>query len=459
MEGLAETATPAQQNASAPRERKAQSAKTIEIPYRPREQFRAYHARHERWACIVAHRRAGKTVACINDDIRACLKRSHWRSGASLDAFRAAYVAPLLKQAKAVAWDYVKTFTGPIPGIEFNETELRADFPNGARYRLLGADNYDGMRGVYLDRVTMDEPADADPRAWSQVIRPALVDREGRGTFIGTPKGKNGFWEIHDAAQRDPNWFSLVLKASTTGILSSGELADAARSMSEDEYAQEFECSFEAALVGAYFGKEMREAEERGRICAVPHDRGALTYTAWDIGVSDPTAIWFLQVVGREYRAIDYYESTDMPVSHYADVLRKKPYRYERHYLPHDADKRDGGSAKSYRDQLEEALGQSVEICPQESIIDGIEAARRLIPQCVFDKTNCGRGVEALKQYRREFDEKLKSFRQRPLHDWASHGADAFRTFALNHKAPSEYGGLVAKLNGGASRPTSYMGM
>lgn len=423
-------------------------------------QFRNFHARNQRWACIVAHRRAGKTVACVNDDIRDCVRSRHWKTGEPLSAYRAAYIAPLYKQAKAVAWDYVKHFAGVIPGIEFNETELRADFPNGARYRLFGADNYDAMRGIYLDKVTNDEPADADPRAWTQVIRPALVDREGRGAFIGTPKGKNGFWDIWDAAAKSEDWFTLCLKASETGILDPAELADAQRMMSADEYKQEFECSFEAAIIGAFFGKEMREAEEAGRICAVPHDKGALTYTSWDIGVGDPTAIWFIQVVGREYRAIDYYESCDMPVSHYADVLRSKPYRYEDHFLPHDSEKRDGGSAKSYKDQLEDALGRSVTRCDQESLMDGIEAARRIIPQCVFDKTNCARGIEALKQYRREYDDKLKSFRQRPLHDWASHGADAFRQFAMNyaHKQPTS--ALVARLNAsGGGGASSYMGM
>lgn len=435
-----------------------QSAKIV-IPYKPRLQFKTYHERKQRWACIVAHRRFGKTVGCINDDIRDCLKSSHWETGAPLKEFRAAYIAPLYKQAKAVAWDYAKRYSGVVPGVEFNESELRIDFPNGARYRLFGADNYDAMRGIYLDKVTLDEPADMDPRAWAEVIRPALADRRGRGTFIGTPKGKNGFWEIYDRAKTDPAWFTLLLRSRDTGILGPEELADAAKTMSPDQFQQEFECSFDAAIVGAYYGKEMREAEEQGRVTSVPHDPGALTYTAWDIGIDDATAIWFVQVVGREFRVIDYYESSDVPVAHYADLVRSKPYRYETHYLPHDAHKRDQGSAVTYQDQLETSLGARVEVCKQDSLIDGIEAVRRLIPQATFDKTKCGRGVEALKQYRREFDDKLKAYRQKPLHDWSSHGADAFRTFAMNHRFKNTNTDLIRKLNAGGARASSYMGM
>ena len=161
---------------------------TIEIPYAPRKQLQPFHDRKERFACIVAHRRFGKTVGAINDLIRAAITTPR-------ENVRCGYIAPYYNQAKAISWDYIKQFTAPIPGMSYNESELRADFPNGARLRLFGADNYDSMRGLYFDDVVLDEPADFPANAWPTVIRPALADRQGRATFIGTPKGKNHFYE------------------------------------------------------------------------------------------------------------------------------------------------------------------------------------------------------------------------------------------------------------------------
>ena len=258
----------------------------IVIPYKPRSQAIPYHNRTERFACLVAHRRFGKTVASLNDLIRDAL---------TIDRpnVRVAYIAPYYRQAKAIAWDYLKEFTAPIPGIEVNASELRIDFPNGARIRLFGADNYDAMRGLYFDSVVLDEPADFPASAWPTVIRPALADRKGRATFIGTPKGKNDFWEIYNYAQSAPDWFCAMYKASETGILDDEELVEAKRTMGEDRYEQEFECSFEAAIQGAYYATEMKEAMDAGRICAVPYDKSLSVVTAWDLGIGDSTAIWF----------------------------------------------------------------------------------------------------------------------------------------------------------------------
>jgi hypothetical protein len=181
------------------RKTKEVSARQIVIPYKPRPQFKAYHNRTERNAVLVAHRRFGKTVGCINDDIRACLRSVHWRTGQPLTSFRAAYIAPWLKQAKAIAWDYVKLYSAPIPGFSYNETELRVDFHNGARYRLFGADNPDSMRGLYFDKVTEDEPADMRAGFYATIILPALADREGLWTKIRTPKGHN---ELHGDSEK-----------------------------------------------------------------------------------------------------------------------------------------------------------------------------------------------------------------------------------------------------------------
>jgi len=403
----------------------------VVIPYKPRSQAIPYHNRTERFACLVAHRRFGKTVASLNDLIRDAL---------TIDRpnVRVAYIAPYYRQAKAIAWDYLKEFTAPIPGIEVNASELRIDFPNGARIRLFGADNYDAMRGLYFDSVVLDEPADFPASAWPTVIRPALADRKGRATFIGTPKGKNDFWEIYNYAQSAPDWFCAMYKASETGILDADELIEAKRTMGEDRYEQEFECSFEAAIQGAYYATEMKEAMDAGRICAVPYDKSLSVVTAWDLGIGDSTAIWFAQYAGREIRIIDYYENSGVGLDHYAKVLADKAYHYTRHVLPHDARVKELGSGKSRIETLANLGIKDVEIAPSLAVEDGIQAVRSMIGRTWFDAEKCERGIEALRQYRREFDDKLKTWRGRPLHDWTSHGADAMRYLAIGY---SEAGG------------------
>ena len=404
-----------------------------EIDYRPRDQIRAFHDRKERFAIIVAHRRFGKTVAAINDLIRSCFEIDR-------PNVRVAYIAPYLSQAKAVAWDYALEFTRDIPEIKVNHSELRIDFLNGARFRLFGADNYNAMRGLYFDAVVLDEMADFPASAWSNVIRPALADRRGSATFISTPKGKNEFWELWHEAQDDPNWFTAMLKASATSILDQEELDEARRTMGDDRYEQEFECSFEAAIQGAFYAKEMKEATEDGRITRVPYDRAASVITAWDLGIGDSTAIWFAQFVGQEIRIIDYYENSGVGLDHYAKVLLDKDYQYEQHILPHDVQVKELGTGKSRLETLD-ALGiRNIEIAPKLAVEDGIQAARTMIPKCWFDADNCTRGIEALRQYRRDFDEKLKTWRGRPLHDWTSHGADAFRYLAVGYRRESDWG-------------------
>lgn len=399
------------------------AVREIVIPYEPREQFAPFHNRSERFASIVAHRRAGKTVACINDLIKDALSLPKPEP-------RYAYIAPTFTQAKDVAWSYLKRFTAPIPGIQTSESELSVMLPNKGRIRLYGAENYDRIRGLYLDGCIIDEPADIDPRAWPEVIRPALSDRQGRATFIGTPKGRNWFHAIHAAAEGDDSWFALKLKASETGLLPESELADLRKMLTEEQYAQELECSFDAAIRGAYFGKLMSEAEADGRVCSVPYEPTARVWTAWDLGVSDHTSIWFCQLVGREIRIIDYYEASGEALSHYVDVIDRKRYVYGGHLLPHDVEARELGTGKSRREVLE-SLGLKVLTVPQHNVEDGISGCRAIIPRCWFDKTKAARGLECLRMYRADYDDKLQTLRSRPVHDWASHGADAFRYLAM----------------------------
>jgi phage terminase large subunit len=396
--------------------------------YAPREDFLALHDRTTRWAIAVCHRRAGKTVACINDLIRAaalCTKKSP----------RFAYIAPQLNQAKDIAWSYLLEYTDCFgPKRRVNASELWVELPkNGARIRIYGADNPDRLRGIYLDGAILDEFGDMDPTVWTQVIRPALSDRKGWAIFIGTPKGKNTFHTLWTLADGDPNWQRLMLKASETKLLDDAELSDARKMMSEDEYAQEYECSFEAAVKGAYYGKEMNDAEGDDRITGVPYDPRLPVHTAWDLGVADSTVIWFVQVAGRETRIIDVLKGEGVGLDWYAKRLHERDYVWGSHYLPHDVEVRELGTGKSRKEVLQ-GLGIKATVVPNIPIADGIQAVRMLLPTCWFDKVKAKAGIEALRMYRREYDEKRQEFKVNPLHDWTSHYADALRYFAVGHK-------------------------
>lgn len=400
-----------------------ETARRVVIPYAPRRQFMGYHETSKRWRIIVAHRRAGKTVACINNLVRSALT-------CPLQEPRTAYIAPLYRQAKDVAWTYLKRFTDVIPGAEPHESELRVDLPNGGRVRLYGADNPDGMRGIYLDDCVLDEFADMRPRVLPEIIRPALSDRKGSLTLIGTPKGHNEFYDIWKLAQNDNDWFSLVLRASETGLVDAEELLSARKMMTPEQYDQEYECSFEAAILGAYWGREMAQAEREGRITDVPWDPAQPVHTAWDLGRRDATAIWFFQVLFGGVNVIDYYENTQKGAPHYAAELKARPYTYGRNYIPHDGNVVEWGSDRSRVETLE-GMGVKCWLVPAHSLQDGINAARLTIPQTRFDRAKCAAGLEALKQYRSDYDEEKKVFKDQPRHDWASHGADAWRYLSM----------------------------
>ena len=230
----------------------------IKLLYRPRSVFEDFHGRKQRWGVVVAHRRCGKTVACINELIVKALLEGK-------EDGRYAYVAPYYSQAKNIAWDYLLRFSKPVMA-KANQSELWVELINGARIRLFGADNADSLRGLYLDGIVLDEYADMRPRIWGEIIRPLLADRLGWAVFIGTPKGHNAFWDIYSHATKSEDWYAKTLRASQTGLLPKSELEDAARSMTQDQYLQEFECDFESAILGAYYGKEMRQLTDANRI-------------------------------------------------------------------------------------------------------------------------------------------------------------------------------------------------
>jgi phage terminase large subunit len=399
----------------------------ITIPYTPRALFRQYHGRTQRWACLVCHRRMGKTVAAINDKVRRAVQLT-------LHDGRYAYVAPQLNQAKDVAWNYLKRYTEPLL-IEKNEAELWVEIPNAAghrsRVRIYGADNPDRLRGGYLDGVTEDEYADIAPSVHGEIIRPMLADRRGWATFIGTLKGRNHLWKLHEDHKNDPEWFTMLAKASETGIIPPEELTALRADMTPEEYEQEFECNPDAAIRGAYFGKELATAQDAGRIGPVPWDEAVPVHTAWDLGIGDATAIWFFQIVGAEIHVIDHYEAHGHGLPHYAQVLASKPYKYGRHYLPHDARARDLGTGRTRVETFQKLTGAAPWVLRPNNVMDGINAARLTLARCWFDAVNCADGLEALRQYRADFDEKARTFKDAPRHDWTSHSADAFRYLAM----------------------------
>lgn len=400
--------------------------KRVVVPYKPRGAFRDFHNRQTRWACLVAHRRAGKTVACINDLIRRAFVDEKENA-------RYAYIAPYHSQAKSIAWDYLLRFSDPVR-VNANASELWVELINGARIRLFGADNPDALRGLYLDGVILDEYADMRPRVWGEIIRPLLADREGWAVFIGTPKGHNAFYDIYKTSKVSESWYSASIKASESRLLPASELIDAAKGMSEDQYEQEFECSFEAAILGAYYGKELKAAENR--ITKVDYDPALPVYTAWDLGYHDDTAIIFYQCTYDEIHLIDYYSGSGLPIEDYANVVLGKSYKYEKHYLPHDARAKTLASGgRSIIEQLASYLTiAKMDIVPSLSVQDGIQAARAAFPKMWFDKENMGEAVELLKQYQREWDEEKKAFRDKPRHDHTSHCADAFRMMAISYR-------------------------
>lgn len=409
------------------------------VPYRPRDLQSVIHTALEshRFSVAVCHRRFGKTVAAVNHLQKAALLCRRSRP-------RFAYVAPTYRQGKAIAWDYMKHYASVVPDHQVNESELRIDYPNGAQIRIYGADNPDALRGIYLDGVVLDEYGLMPPNIFSEVLRPTLTDRQGWAFFIGTPNGKNQFYEViygTDAwcgAKDDPDWWYGEFKASQTGVIADRELLEARQSMTRDEYDQEFECSFEASVKGAIYAREVLATKEGGRVTRVPYDPTLLVDTDWDLGVGDATAIWFTQSLAQEVRVIDFYEASDQGLPHFKQVLTDKGYTYGAHWAPHDIQVREFTSGHS-RWEVASKLGLNFQITPRnEKLGDGIHNTKMLFPRCWFDAEACRRGLEALQHYRWQTRDGMKNptSEPQPVHDWSSHAADAFRGLATRHYHP-----------------------
>jgi phage terminase large subunit len=398
----------------------------IKIPYTPRKHQSYLHQQinRYRWSVLVCHRRFGKTVCMINHLIRSALM-------SKLKNPRFAYIAPTFKQAKSIAWDYMKQFTAKIPNTKFNETELRVDLPNGSRITLLGAENSDGLRGIYLDGCVIDEYANIDGKLFSEIIRPALSDRKGYCVFIGTPAGmNNNFYDLYQHANGAEDWFNYKAKASDTKIVDPEELEKAKEVMGEKKYLQEFECDWIANIEGAIYGEEINKIEDKNQIARVPYDPTLPVSTAWDLGVADHSSIIFFQQKGTSVQIIDYHEERGHGLPHYIQMLEEKPYIYKDHFAPHDIDVQEFGNGKTRR-EIAYQLGIRFKVVPKLPVEEGIHAVTMLLPRCWIDTDHCKNLIDALRHYHRKYIDKNRMFRSKPVHDWSSHACDAMRYLAV----------------------------
>ena len=412
----------------------------VTIPYTPRKHFRPLHASKKRWIFVVAHRRAGKTVALCNQIIRKALENTR-----AFPPPRYAYIGPSFAQAKDLVWGYCKYYTGVLPSVKVVEGDLQIILPNGAMINLYGgAAAYERMRGLYFDGVVADEYPLLNPTMLGSVVRPCLADYRGWAVISGTSNGDDHFHEVKKRAETDTeNWDTYSIPVNETDALDQTEVEEMRKDMTSDEFAREMMCSFDAPIEGSYYGEVINEITIAGQVAGVPYDPNAPVFTSWDLGIDDEMFIWFWQRVGRELHVIDTLQNTGKGLEWYATQIKDKPYFYAVHVLPHDIMARELGTGKSRYEVLMALLG-SVFVCPGHSVEDGITAARSTLRMCWFDRVRTEPGLSALKNYH-------KTPKGQPLHNWASHAADAFRigSIAMNHIA-SYLGGVsnVIPLNG-----------
>ncbi|QCI67515.1 hypothetical protein [Phreatobacter stygius] len=417
------------------------NSRTIRIPngWQPRWYQRALWDHLEaggKRALMVAHRRWGKDEVALHRSAVAMIERpaTYW------------HMLPEYGQGRKAIWNAVNPHSGKRRIDEAfpheirnrsNDNEMFIELINGATWQVVGSDSYDSVVGSPPVGVTFSEWALADPRAWAY-IQPILSENDGWALFITTPRGKNHVERMVRGHDKDPNWYVGIQTVDDTHAISR-EAVDEARKgyralFGDDQgdmlIEQEYYCSFDAAVIGAYYGRQMAQALRERRICGVPHDPAAPVWTAWDLGMDDATAIWFVQCVGREFHAIDYYEATGMDLAHYVKLVKDKPYLYGGHILPHDVKARELGTGKS-REEVLKTLGLAVTVCPDHRVDDGINALRLMLPKLWFDQEKCARGIEALSLYRADYDEKNQVLKPKPVHDWASHPADALRYLAI----------------------------
>lgn len=390
------------------------------------------------------HRRSGK------DDVGL-----HWTATEAIQTpANYWYMLPQANQARKAVWDAVDPHTGmrridwafpPEIRDATRDHDMLLKLKSGATWQVVGSDNWNSLVGSPPRGIVYSEYALSDPNSWS-FLRPILEENGGWAIFNSTPRGRNHFHGLVELGKKAPGWFSQILTVRDTNQIAPEQIERIRRELAaergddeaENIIQQEYYCSFDAAIPGSYYGRIIAEMEEEGRICDLPIDPRFPVITAWDLGVGDSTAIWFIQQVNLDIRVIDYYESSGVGADHYARALKEKDYLYEGHILPHDADDREWGNNASSRVDTLKSLGvKPLKVMRKASVDDGINAVRVLLSRCRIDRTRCDRGLNALRQYQREWDDRLKCFSQKPLHDWTSHAADAFRYLAQGLRDPA----------------------
>jgi phage terminase large subunit len=360
------------------------------------------------------------------------------------------HLLPQHNQSRKAIWDAVNPHTGKRRIDEAFPVELRATtreqdmvirFKNGSLWQVIGSDNYDALVGTPPVGVVFSEWALSDPQAWS-MIRPILAENEGWALFITTPRGRNHAHRMYEMARESEDWFCERLTALDTGVFSDETLererAELIFERGEEDgqaiFDQEYMTSWSAALPGAYYARILDRLEREGALTKVPHNPARQVHTAWDLGANDQTVIWFVQWTGATWNFIDYIAGTSKGIPEYVTEVRSRPYLYGEHLVPHDAGNKEKAlpNAATIADTMKTLGLNGVRVVPRtNSVANDINEARKLLPICLFDAEKCAHGIDALRSYRREWDDKLRNYRDRPYHDWASDPADAFRTFAM----------------------------
>lgn len=409
----------------------------IEVEYKPRQWAIDFHASVKRWIILVLHRRAGKTTAILNH-----LQRDAVRVPNSQYAF----IATTYTQVKMIAWDIAKHISKDIPKVQhLNTTPFTVIYPNGSKIYLLGSDNPDALRGLALWGGGQDESSQQPSNLFTEVISKCLADHLGYWIWAGTPRGKNQFYRTYVAGKQNPSEYTTIFKTIDDSLREEkGQtinnlgraLEDDRRlvsigEMTQEEFDQEWYCSFEAAIRGAYYARQISEARKDGRIKRVPYDQMIHVHTVWDLGIGKNLAIGFYQKIGRELHMIDFWQGDERDgIPQAAKLLQDKPYIYGKHFAPHDIRAVEQGSGKS-KLETAKALKINFVIVKNIGVDNGINAGRLMFSRLWIDEINCSYWLDAISQYHQEWDEKRGMFIEKPYHDWTSHPADVHRYASL----------------------------
>lgn len=361
------------------------------------------------------------------------------------------YIFPTFAQGRKVLWDGMNNegfkFLDYIPKAlikGMNGQEMKIKLINGSLIQIVGSDNYDAIRGTNPRGCIFSEYAEQNPNAWGLVVSPILEGNDGWAIFVFTPKGANHAKVLFDQAQSNPSWYcSHLVCTQTRSLDKENETTEQAIEkirkeglLSEDMIQQEHFCSFTLGIQGSYYAHYLQDAKDEDRICHVPHQRQKKVCTSWDVGYNDETAIIWFQCIGQEIHIIDYYENRQREAAHYAKILSDKPYTYDRHFAPHDVCAHQKGDGLELR-SIYANLGLDFTVLTLDnirSIVEGIECARSLFPRCYFDSVKCKMLVQALENYRQEYDKKREYYSNKPVHDKFSNASDAFRYLTIGCK-------------------------